>query len=156
MHLYKYLDKVCERWYHGIKNMKGWDSMKKTLYSLMLNDEVVREVDILAHRLGTNRSALINQILAEYVDDLLCEFRPDTPDEARSKVFLNAVHGGGQGFLKGRDLELAAVFAVNPPLTAQRQHGADMGIRHHADDGYQIRISFGGAFSGRCSRPTDR
>ena len=42
--------------------------MKKTLYSLMLNDEVVREVDILAHRLGTNRSALINQILAEYVN----------------------------------------------------------------------------------------
>ena len=42
--------------------------MKKTLYSLMLNDEVVREVDALAHRLGTNRSNLINQILAEYVD----------------------------------------------------------------------------------------
>ena len=42
--------------------------MKKTLYSLMLNDEVVREVDILAHRMGTNRSNLINQILAEYVD----------------------------------------------------------------------------------------
>ena len=42
--------------------------MKKTLYSLMLNDEVVREVDLLAHRLGTNRSALINQILAEYVN----------------------------------------------------------------------------------------
>ena len=42
--------------------------MKKTLYSLMLNDEVVREVDALAHRLGTNRSALINQILAEYVN----------------------------------------------------------------------------------------
>ena len=34
----------------------------------MLNDEVVREVDTLAHRLGTNRSALINQILAEYVN----------------------------------------------------------------------------------------
>ena len=42
--------------------------MKKTLYSLMLNDEVVREVDAMAHRLGTNRSALINQVLAEYVD----------------------------------------------------------------------------------------
>ena len=26
--------------------------MKKTLYSLMLNDGVVREVDLLAHRLG--------------------------------------------------------------------------------------------------------
>lgn len=33
----------------------------------MLNDEVVREVDAMAHRLGTNRSALINQVLAEYV-----------------------------------------------------------------------------------------
>ena len=42
--------------------------MKKTLYSLMLNDEVVREIDARAHRMGTNRSALINQILAEYVD----------------------------------------------------------------------------------------
>ena len=42
--------------------------MKKTLYSLMLSDEVVRAVDAMAHRLGTNRSNLINQILAEYVD----------------------------------------------------------------------------------------
>ena len=42
--------------------------MKKTLYSLMLSDEVVREVDALAHRMGTSRSNLINQILAEYVD----------------------------------------------------------------------------------------
>lgn len=41
--------------------------MKKTLYSLMLNEEVVREVDALAHRYGTNRSNLINEILAEYV-----------------------------------------------------------------------------------------
>ena len=31
--------------------------MKKNLYSLTLSDEVVREVDALAHRLGTNRSA---------------------------------------------------------------------------------------------------
>ena len=49
--------------------------MKKTLYSLMLNDEVVREVDILAHRLGTNRSALIDRILAEYVDYVTPERR---------------------------------------------------------------------------------
>ena len=27
----------------------------------------MREVDALAHRMGTNRSALVNQILAEYV-----------------------------------------------------------------------------------------
>lgn len=42
--------------------------MKKTLYSLMLSDDVVREIDALAHRQGTSRSSLINQILAEHVD----------------------------------------------------------------------------------------
>ena len=42
--------------------------MKKTLYSLMLSEDVVAEVDRLAHRLGTNRSNLINQILAEHVN----------------------------------------------------------------------------------------
>ena len=42
--------------------------MKKTLYSLMLDEDVVREVDALAHRMGTNRSALINRILAEHVN----------------------------------------------------------------------------------------
>ena len=41
--------------------------MKKTLYSLMLSDDVVRAVDELAHSLGTNRSSMINQILADYV-----------------------------------------------------------------------------------------
>ena len=41
--------------------------MKKTLYSLMLSDDVVRAVDELAHSLGTNRSSLIYQILADYV-----------------------------------------------------------------------------------------
>ena len=49
--------------------------MKKTLYSLMLNEEVVREIDALAHQLGTNRSALINQILADYTSVLTPERR---------------------------------------------------------------------------------
>ena len=41
--------------------------MAKTLYSLMLSEDVVREVDKLAHRMGATRSGLINSILAEYV-----------------------------------------------------------------------------------------
>ena len=49
--------------------------MKKTLYSLMLSDDVVRAVDNLAHRMGTNRSALVNQILAEYTDMVTPERR---------------------------------------------------------------------------------
>lgn len=54
--------------------------MKKTLYSLMLNDEVVREIDRQAHRMGTNRSALINQILAEYTSVV-------TPEQRIERIF---------------------------------------------------------------------
>jgi hypothetical protein len=49
--------------------------MKRTLYSLMLSDDVVREIDLLAHSEGTNRSNLINQILAEYVSVMTPEKR---------------------------------------------------------------------------------
>lgn len=54
--------------------------MAKTLYSLMLNDDVVRELDILAHQRGMNRSSLINQILADYVE-------VTTPERWISDVF---------------------------------------------------------------------
>ena len=41
--------------------------MKKSVYSLVLMDDVVQAVDNLACRMGTSRSNLINQILAEHV-----------------------------------------------------------------------------------------
>ena len=41
--------------------------MKKNMYSLMLGEDVIREIDKLAAEKSTNRSNLINQILAEYV-----------------------------------------------------------------------------------------
>ena len=42
--------------------------MNKSMYSLMLMDEVVKEVDKYAYLHDTNRSNLINQILAEYLN----------------------------------------------------------------------------------------
>ncbi len=74
--------------------------MKKTLYSLMLNDEVVREVDAMAHRLGTNRSNLINQILAEYVNY-------ETPERRINNV-LSAIEQ-----LMAPSRELVPFFAPN-------------------------------------------
>jgi len=41
--------------------------MNKSMYSLMLMDKVVNEIDRIAYEKNTNRSNLINQILAEYV-----------------------------------------------------------------------------------------
>lgn len=39
--------------------------MKKNVYSLVLSEDVVHEIDKLAYQRGTNRSNMVNQILAE-------------------------------------------------------------------------------------------
>lgn len=49
--------------------------MNKSVYSLVLNDRVVEELDLLAYRRGTSRSALINQILADFVSYQTPEMR---------------------------------------------------------------------------------
>lgn len=74
--------------------------MKKTLYSLLLDDGVVREIDRLAHRNGLSRSSLVNQILAEYVD-------MTTPERRIGDVFR------AMEDLLRPDTELVPFFAPN-------------------------------------------
>ncbi len=54
--------------------------MGKSIYSLALSDEIIREIDRLAYSRNTNRSSLINSILAEYV-----QFT--TPEQRMREVF---------------------------------------------------------------------
>lgn len=54
--------------------------MQKSLYSLMLMDDVVRAIDRLALKQNTNRSNLVNQILAEYVSMM-------TPEKRVNNIF---------------------------------------------------------------------
>lgn len=49
--------------------------MKKSIYSLVLADDVVAEVDRMAYELHTSRSNLINQILAEHLSCVTPEMR---------------------------------------------------------------------------------
>lgn len=49
--------------------------MKKSVYSLVLMDDVIKAVDEYAYRLGTSRSNLINQILAEHLSCVTPEMR---------------------------------------------------------------------------------
>lgn len=51
--------------------------MDKSLYSLMLMDSVVAEIDKIALRENTNRSNLVNQILADYASLMTPEKRID-------------------------------------------------------------------------------
>ena len=42
--------------------------MSKSVYSLVLTDEIVQAIDSLAYRMNTSRSALIDRILADAGD----------------------------------------------------------------------------------------
>ena len=61
--------------------------MKKTLYSLMLSENVIAAVDALAVQYGTNRSNLVNQILADYVSYTTPEKRIDQIFSAMESLF---------------------------------------------------------------------
>ena len=54
--------------------------MNKSVYSLVLTDEVVGEIDRIAYEANTSRSNMINQILAEYVSYA-------TPEKRMREVF---------------------------------------------------------------------
>lgn len=54
--------------------------MKKSLYPLMLSDRVMQAIDALAAQSGTNRSNMVNQILADFVSYV-------TPEKRMEQVF---------------------------------------------------------------------
>lgn len=56
--------------------------MSRSVYSIVLNDDVVEAIDRLAYRHGTNRSGMINQILAEKVSYI-------TPEKRISNIIGN-------------------------------------------------------------------
>lgn len=103
--------------------------MKKTLYSLMLNEEVVREIDRMAHRMGTNRSALINQILADYTSVV-------TPERRIENIF----HEIEQLIAPARDL--VPFFA---PHTTSMSLKSSLEYKYRPTVKYEVDLSNGDA-----------
>ncbi len=101
--------------------------MKKTLYSLMLSDDVVREIDNLAHRMGTSRSNLVNTILAERV-----QLR--TPEQQISDVF-----DGIEQLLAG-SRELIPLITPNTPSMALR---SSLEYKYRPTVRYEVELSNG-------------
>lgn len=54
--------------------------MNKSVYSLVLMDDVVEQIDRIAYEMNTSRSNMINQILAEYVSYM-------TPEKRMREIF---------------------------------------------------------------------
>ncbi len=91
--------------------------MNKNLYSLILSEDVVAEVDRLAYAANTSRSNMVNRILAEYVS-------MQTPEAAVRSIF-DAVEQallGDSGFQRmlGGDftmnLRTALAYKYNPTV----------------------------------------
>ena len=73
----------------------------------MLADDVMREIDLLAHKMGTNRSNLVNRILAEHVS-------VRTPEQQANDIF------SGIEQLLAASRDLVPLFAPNAQRVAVR------------------------------------
>lgn len=78
--------------------------MKKNNYCLMLSEGVVNAIDAEAARRGTNRSALINRILAEYVSYV-------TPEMRAREILLGALNALDTAFRREGESENAIVLS---------------------------------------------
>lgn len=56
--------------------------MNKSIYSLLLSDRIISEIDRIAYEKGASRSAIINTILADYISY-------KTPEQEISDIFKN-------------------------------------------------------------------
>lgn len=84
--------------------------MKKSVYSLVLMDDVVAQVDRLAYAMRTNRSNMINQILAEYCSMQTPEKRAKSTLEQLEELL---VQGGFQPLAQTGGSMLAVRSALN-------------------------------------------
>ncbi len=88
------------------------------MYSLMLSEDIISEIDRLAYEAGTNRSNMINNILAEYISYRTPEMRIKTMFETIEDMISN--YEGFKVMLRTSDslfnLRSALTFKYNPTV----------------------------------------
>ena len=100
---------------------------KKVLYSLMLSEDVMREIDALAHRMGTNRTNLVNLILSERVEI-------QTPEQQINDIFTTME----QLFSASR--ELVPLFTPNTQRVTVR---SSLAYKYHPTLRYEVELERG-------------
>lgn len=85
--------------------------MKKSMYSIMLMDSIVNNLDSLAYERNTNRSNLINQILADYLS-------VETPEMKIKEIFnlISITMDEFMGF-KIQAVPSDFIISIKSPLT---------------------------------------
>ncbi len=100
----------------------------KNLYSLMLSEDVVRAVDAMAHRMGTNRSALVNQILAEALS-------VTTPEQRIQEIFRTIET------LVAPEQELVPFFDPNSPTLSLK---SSLSYKYRPTIKYEVELDRSG------------
>ena len=103
--------------------------MKKSVYSITLLDDVVREVDRAAMRSGMTRSGLINRILAEHLGLA-------TPEKRMRDIFteLSRLMSGDDNFLINSQSE-DSLFAVKSSLRFKYNPTIRYSVSIYPEDG---------------------
>ncbi len=107
--------------------------MGKSVYSIVLSDDVVREVDNKAYQLNTSRSALINKILAA---QLGCE----TPEQKMQDIF-EYIGESLSGAFKIINQASSSMFSLASPVSFKYRPVAKYLIEL-AGTGGRIRVEF--------------
>ena len=95
---------------------------KKSVYSLMLSDDLVRAVDQLAYRKHTSRSNLINQILAEHLS-------LSTPEMRMKEIISQLEHA----FISSSAFQLAL-----PPTDTQMSLRSSISYKYNPTVQYSV------------------
>lgn len=97
----------------------------KKLYSLMLSEDVMHEIDRLAHKKGTNRSNLVNMILAEHAE-------MQTPQQQINDIF------SGIEQMLAASRELVPLLAPNTQRVAVR---SSLEYKYHPSLRYEVELA---------------
>lgn len=91
--------------------------MKKSVYSLVLMDDVIKAVDEQAYRLGTSRSNLINQILAESLSCVTPEMRMRSIFESVAELISSSFRIQQQRSTSLMTLKTALEYKYRPTIS---------------------------------------
>lgn len=91
--------------------------MKKSVYSLVLMDSVIKAVDEQAYKLGTSRSNLINQILAEYLSCVTPEMRMREIFDSVTEMTSGSFQVQRQGSASLMTLKTALSYKYRPAVS---------------------------------------
>lgn len=119
--------------------------MNKSVYSLVLIDEIVDELDAIAYERATSRSNLINQILAEYISYVTPETRMREMFEEMESMMRAA--GSLQLLFQPSDAIMSLRSSLSYKYNPTIKYSIEL-YRHNAEYAGEVRVTLRSQNSG--------